>query len=103
MKVEKISASLLGLLLLAGGQTAVASGSGTHHEGMAGKGHKCYGIAKAGKNDCGTDAHSCANQAKKDYDPKEWKMVKSEAKCKKIQEKIAKRKAKKKTKAKKGS
>ncbi len=24
---------------------------------------KCYGIAKAGKNDCGAGAHSCAGQA----------------------------------------
>ena len=101
MKIDKISASLLGVLWVAGSHVAVADGSGSHHQ-MSGKGHKCYGIAKAGKNDCGTDAHSCAGQAKKDYDPKEWRMVKSEKKCKKIQEKIAKRQAKKK-KAKRGS
>ena len=27
---------------------------------------KCYGIAKAGKNDCASAAHSCAGQSKKD-------------------------------------
>jgi len=36
---------------------------------------KCYGIAKAGKNDCGTAKHACAGEAKKDNDPTEWKYV----------------------------
>lgn len=33
---------------------------------------KCAGIAKAGKNDCGTRQHSCAGMAKKDGDKEEW-------------------------------
>jgi len=35
---------------------------------------KCYGIVKAGKNDCANAAgtHSCAGQAKVDNDPGEW-------------------------------
>lgn len=42
----------------------------------AGK-EKCYGVAKAGKNDCAsaTGAHSCAGQAKMDNDPGDWKYV----------------------------
>jgi len=36
---------------------------------------KCYGIAKAGQNDCATGSHSCAGQSKKDNDPGEWKHV----------------------------
>ena len=38
---------------------------------------KCYGIAKAGQNDCANLAgsHSCAGQAKVDADPGEWKYV----------------------------
>ena len=37
---------------------------------------KCYGVAKAGQNDCGTAKHACAAQgAKKDNDPTEWKYV----------------------------
>ena len=36
---------------------------------------KCYGIAKAGKNDCGTDLHACAGFATVDSDPVEWIMV----------------------------
>ncbi len=40
----------------------------------AGKMEKCYGIVKAGKNDCGASdgSHSCAGYAKKDADPTEW-------------------------------
>lgn len=46
---------------------------------------KCLGIAKAGKNDCGsTDgAHSCANQAKADGLATEWVYV-PEGTCEKI-------------------
>jgi uncharacterized membrane protein len=43
-----------------------------HEEGAAAK-VKCYGIAKAGKNDCASASHSCAGHAKVDNDPNEWK------------------------------
>jgi len=33
---------------------------------------KCYGIAKAGKNDCAGAAHSCAGQSKAEANGKEW-------------------------------
>lgn len=35
---------------------------------------KCYGVAKAGKNDCAAKdgAHSCAGQSKKDNDNMTW-------------------------------
>ena len=33
---------------------------------------KCYGVAKAGKNDCAGPAHSCTGLSKKDGDAKEW-------------------------------
>jgi len=35
---------------------------------------KCYGVAKAGKNDCAAKdgAHSCAGQSKKDNDTNTW-------------------------------
>ena len=38
---------------------------------------KCFGIAKAGKNDCagGKSAHSCAGQATKDGDPQDFVTV----------------------------
>jgi len=38
---------------------------------------KCYGIAKAGQNDCGSkfSGHSCAGQATKDGDPGDFVAV----------------------------
>ncbi len=33
---------------------------------------RCYGIAKAGKNDCGGPGHVCAGLSKKDADPDEY-------------------------------
>ena len=36
---------------------------------------KCYGVAKAGKNDCGTATHACAGQAATNKDPNEWVYV----------------------------
>lgn len=38
---------------------------------------KCFGIAKAGQNDCAnaSGAHSCAGQSKVDMDKGEWKYV----------------------------
>ncbi len=38
---------------------------------------KCFGISKAGQNDCASisGAHTCAGQAKVDMDRGEWKYV----------------------------
>ena len=36
---------------------------------------RCYGVARAGSNDCGTAKHSCAKRAMYDRQPDEWKMV----------------------------
>jgi uncharacterized membrane protein len=36
---------------------------------------KCYGIAKAGMNDCGTPTHACASHSTKDADPSDWMYV----------------------------
>ena len=38
---------------------------------------KCFGIAKAGQNDCAnlSGSHSCAGQSKLDNDAGEWKYV----------------------------
>ena len=36
---------------------------------------ECHGVSKAGQNDCGTDAHSCAGQATKDNDPADFKTL----------------------------
>ena len=38
---------------------------------------KCFGIAKAGQNDCASasGSHSCAGTATKEKDPGDWKYV----------------------------
>lgn len=33
---------------------------------------KCYGVVKAGKNDCAANGHACAGQSSRDADPDEW-------------------------------
>ena len=51
---------------------------------------KCYGVAKAGQNDCAnlSGSHSCAGQAKADNDPNEWKYV-AKGSCKDMKGKTA--------------
>ena len=55
----------------------------------AGKDDKvmCYGVAKAGKNDCATASHSCAGASKQDNDPTEWKYL-PRAECEKAGGKV---------------
>ena len=36
---------------------------------------KCFGVVKAGKNDCAGNGHACAGQSKHDGDAKEWLYV----------------------------
>jgi len=38
---------------------------------------KCFGVAKAGKNDCAANGHACAGQSKVDQNGKEWIYVPS--------------------------
>jgi uncharacterized membrane protein len=49
----------------------------TAQDKPAGGKEKCYGIAKAGQNDCAnlSGTHSCAGQSKADMAPDEWKYV----------------------------
>ena len=51
---------------------------------------KCFGIVKAGQNDCAnlSGTHSCAGQAKTDGDVAEWKYV-AKGTCKTIGGKTA--------------
>jgi uncharacterized membrane protein len=64
------------------GSFLAAGTMGTAAAGDMGSQDKCYGVAKAGKNDCAGNGHSCAGQAKKDMDPNEWKHM-SKADCEK--------------------
>ncbi len=51
---------------------------------------KCFGIAKAGQNDCATSSgsHSCAGQAKVNNGANEWKYV-AKGTCEKAGGKMA--------------
>jgi uncharacterized membrane protein len=76
-----------------GGLLAVGTAQATSdHDAPKGDKVKCYGIAKAGQNDCGTASHGCAGAAKTDNDPAEWKWA-PKADCEKaggkVQEKPA--------------
>ncbi|HVC11989.1 MAG TPA: DUF2282 domain-containing protein [Burkholderiales bacterium] len=53
-----------------------------------GKDIKCFGIAKAGHNDCATAKHGCNGQATVDYDPTDFKYVPAGA-CMKLGGKLA--------------
>jgi uncharacterized membrane protein len=80
-------ATALGSLLALGGATASA---GDMDKAASDK-EKCYGVAKAGKNDCGTSSHACAGQSKVDNDPVEWKYV-PKGECEKMGGKLAEKK-----------
>jgi uncharacterized membrane protein len=49
---------------------------------------KCFGIAKAGQNDCAAGKHACAGQSTVDNDPISWKYV-ARGTCEKIGGKTA--------------
>ena len=68
-----IHTALAGLFVLGSAGATVAHAADP--KGM----EMCFGIAKAGKNDCGSNktAHACAGQAKVDNDPKDFKYVKT--------------------------
>jgi uncharacterized membrane protein len=42
---------------------------------MAQDRERCYGVVRAGKNDCATQSHSCAAQSMTDNDSESWLMV----------------------------
>lgn len=58
-------------LLIAAVGSVVALGV-AHAMGPKDGTEKCYGIAKAGMNDCAANGHSCAGEAATDGDANEW-------------------------------
>ena len=74
--MKSISSIRLGLLVAAAVSGAVAIST---QSAQAADSEKCYGVAKAGQNDCAskTGGHSCAGQSKKDLSPNDWKNVPS--------------------------
>ncbi len=74
-----IRAALAGMIAL-----GAAAGTATAQDKAAAK-EKCFGIAKAGQNDCANAAgtHSCAGQSKVDMSPDEWKYT-AKGSCEKM-------------------
>jgi uncharacterized membrane protein len=66
-----IQSAVAGLLALG---IAAASGSALAADQAK---EKCFGVAKAGQNDCGSNKskHACAGQSKIDNDPADFKYV----------------------------
>ncbi len=61
------SSTLASVLALALGQAQAAEAKPAQE--------KCFGVAKAGQNDCASGTHSCAGQAKADKAAEDWKYV----------------------------
>lgn len=72
MNKALVSAALAGIFA-----AGVSMSANAADDKMEAKKEKCYGIAKAGKNDCksANGSHSCAGHAKTDNDANEWKNV----------------------------
>ena len=66
--IQTAVASLLAVGIAAAAGSAVAAEDAKE---------KCFGVAKAGQNDCGSNKskHSCAGQSKVDNDPNDYKFV----------------------------
>ncbi|MDE2201760.1 MAG: DUF2282 domain-containing protein [Burkholderiaceae bacterium] len=71
MKQHAMIAAALGSLLALGALSTPVQAADA-----AGK-EKCFGVAKAGQNDCASpgSAHACAGQSKMDKDSTSWKFV----------------------------
>jgi uncharacterized membrane protein len=67
MKSQMIAASAL-VAALAAPLAAIAAPAAV----PSFQAEKCYGIAKAGLNDCQTATHSCAGTSTKNMDPASW-------------------------------
>lgn len=44
-------------------------------QAFASERERCYGVVRAGRNDCGTARHACAGRAARDRDGDEWLML----------------------------
>lgn len=77
-------------MLAAALASACAASTAIAQDGMDSKANqeKCFGVAKAGQNDCGTATHGCAGQAKVDNDKTEWKFV-AKGTCEKVGGKLS--------------
>lgn len=87
---QLIRTALIGLIALGTSAGAFAADAPKGPVKAKADQEKCYGVAKAGQNDCANAAgtHACAGQAKKDNDPGEYKYV-AKGTCEKMGGKTA--------------
>jgi uncharacterized membrane protein len=78
-----IASAIAGAIALGAAGAAYAQEVGKPAPVPTYKSEKCYGIAKAGKNDCQTRASSCAGTSKRDGQADAWVYV-PEGTCGKI-------------------
>lgn len=71
MKSIKASAVAVSSLIALGSTLLANPSFAADKPGM----EKCYGVVKAGKNDCAANGHACAGQAKADRNAGEWLSV----------------------------
>jgi uncharacterized membrane protein len=71
-----IRSALMGFIALCAADTTTAQTQSTPKE-------KCYGVSKAGQNECAAGKHSCAGTSRVDNDPTAWKLV-AKGTCEKL-------------------
>ncbi|MEO0591700.1 MAG: DUF2282 domain-containing protein [Pseudomonadota bacterium] len=66
---------IAGASLAALGTVILSADADAQSRLTANKVQKCYGVVKAGANDCANEVHSCARQSSIDGDPNEWMYI----------------------------
>lgn len=79
MEKKWIIAAITGVFVTASNVSSYAADSSATAQPT----EKCYGIAKAGKNDCATAKQSCANSSTKDAQPEDYLFL-PQGTCEKI-------------------
>ena len=74
LKTIALSTMFGAAAMIAGSSAAFAADQAKMGADKPGMEH-CYGVAKAGKNDCASTGHSCAGQSTKDADKASWLSV----------------------------
>jgi uncharacterized membrane protein len=76
-----IRSALMGIIAMGVAGATAAQAQSTPKE-------KCYGVSKAGQNECAAGKNSCAGTSKMDNDPAAWKLV-AKGTCEKIGGKLS--------------
>ena len=70
------------------GLVAIGVAGATQAQAQSTPKEKCYGVSKAGQNECAAGKNTCAGTSKVDHDPTAWKLV-AKGTCEKIGGKLA--------------